>query len=191
MKHTKKLLALLLVLALGAGLAVPALAAGDAMPVITKQPQSVTVEAIDDGIGFGLTGPMNLSVEATIPNSGEVGYQWYYQGENGDNFRKCESGEEASYTTTAEECLGGSNWGRTTYYHYYCVVYNRAEGEDGPNSVQSNVATVTWKLPWWKVSIWTISFFIPLGFFTFGVTWLVAISMILLDYVMSWIYRGK
>ena len=71
MKHTKKLLALLLALALGFTLALPAFAEDEpnpAMPVITVQPVGGRVKAGQE---------FKFSVEAHIPNGDEIGFRWY------------------------------------------------------------------------------------------------------------------
>jgi len=68
MKHTKKLLALLLVLLLAFGLAMPATAAVNWDEFkITKQPQGLTIK---EGESF------TLSVEVNVPAGLEVEYQW-------------------------------------------------------------------------------------------------------------------
>ena len=75
MKLSKRLLALLLGLALALSLALPALAEDDtpeepnpAMPVITEQPVGGRVR-----IGQSIT----LRVQAHIPNGDEIEYRWY------------------------------------------------------------------------------------------------------------------
>ena len=82
MKHAKKLLALLLTLALALTLVLPAFTEDDppeepnpAMPVITRQP-------VGGIIRFGSSVP--VSVEAYIPNGDEIGYLWHFLYSDGD-----------------------------------------------------------------------------------------------------------
>jgi len=75
MKHAKKLLALLLTIALALSLALPAFAEEEpnpAMPVITVQPQGGSQKAF--------RASFTVSVQAHIPNDDNIGYEWYRNG---------------------------------------------------------------------------------------------------------------
>jgi len=84
MKYHKHLCVLLLTLLLAFGIAPSAAAETEifdvqsndsAMPVITRQPESLTVLCCEE---------FTLSVEAYIPNGDELGYQWYHGGSSID-----------------------------------------------------------------------------------------------------------
>ena len=124
MKHTRRVFSVLLALILALGLAVPALAEGEpdpAMPVITAQPQSVTVKSNEI---------FTLTIAAEIPNGDEVGYQWYMNDlpmpmpvSFSDSFIALQLGEQG---------FDG--------FAFYCVVYNL---NDDTKSVTSETITVT------------------------------------------------
>jgi len=108
MRHANRLIALLLTLVLAFGVTLPALAEGKseaeadpAMPVITVQPQGVTVRGKKSA---------TLSVQAHIPNGDEIGYRWY-------RFPNEIVGE------TSELQFDGTKNGT---YRYYVDVYNRS-----------------------------------------------------------------
>jgi len=126
MRHTKALLSLLLTLALAFSLALPALAdePDPAMPVIAKQPQSVTVKS---GESFTLT------VEAEIASGGEIGYQWY----DACDDRRLPAANNPYIISSDNTFPNGAS--------LYCVVYNKATStyESGPHRVVSETATVT------------------------------------------------
>jgi len=136
----KKLLALLLTLALAFTLALPAFAEDPdpAMPVITRQPKGLRVR---NGESF------TLSVEATIPNGDEIGYQWYIVSSS--------LGRDIAKEDTAEltaTIYGGQD------YPYYVEVYNRSNPE---LRVKSNTVHVIGYFP--------ISFWLTMGGLAYGV----------------------
>jgi len=133
MKSCKRLSALLLALLLAFGIvpfSAAAKAANPAMPIITKQPESITVKCCEE---------FTLSVEAYIPNGDEVRYQWY------------EDGSQISDATGPT--LTVPYFFDLFYYNYlyhfsktrqakiYCLVYNTGGGQ-----VQSKTATVTMEI---------------------------------------------
>jgi len=118
----KKLLSLVLTLALAAGLAVPAMAAADDVPVITVQPQNV---AVQPGEAF------TLSVEANVPNGERVGYQWYYHNTTSTGA----AWSAATYNST----VGADGRG---YGLYYCTVYNYDRGKS-ETSLNSGLCVVS------------------------------------------------
>ena len=173
MNHTKKLpalraLALLLALALCVGLGVPALAEEEeesATPVITKQPESVTVTR---GEKFEFT------IEAEIPNGDEVGYQWFRKGYDYVKFVS----EEVTFQGDDQYVYFPSSWilditdlNRSSKAEYYCVVYNLNEGPEGPNRIMSTVVSLEVRRNIWGRALallndvfWIV--FVPLsGFF--------------------------
>ena len=137
MKQLKRLLALLLTLALALSLALPAFASEEpnpAKPIITAQPQSVTVL---DGE------PFTLSVQAEIPNGDPLRYEWY------------EVGYGATGVAQAQYSGGwfllSTNPFARARHSYYCVAYN---ANDDTIFVQSETAmvTVTKEPPAWMSS---------------------------------------
>jgi len=111
MKQTKRLLALLLTLALALTLALPAFSETDppeepnpAMPVITGQP----VDSQGGRLRTNYDGVM-LRVEAAIPNGDPIGYRWYRNGAAVDDY-------EYPFFTYGESEPGE--------YYYYAEVYN-------------------------------------------------------------------
>ena len=150
MKHTKRLLALLLAFALTLGLALPAAAIinldgtepdwdGDplirplsdtinpnpAMPVITRQPQKASASSCT---GF------TLSIQAEAPNGDPLRYEWYQVRKGTDDWLVS---EDASFSMAI--CIDSIDAG-TEQFQYYCVVYN---ANDDSLFVQSETATVT------------------------------------------------
>jgi len=128
MKFSKRLIALLLGVALVFGLAMPALAEGamtehseaaanPAMPVITVQPRGLRTK---DNEAF------TLRVEATIPNGDEIGYQWCQIREQ-DGVASFHRRNAADLTITSLLKDYGGNC-RHSYY-YYVVVYNASQPE--------------------------------------------------------------
>ena len=149
MKHTKRLLALLLAFALTLGLAMPALAIinldgtepewdGDplirplsdtittnpAMPVIAVQPQDASASSCT---GF------TLSIEAEAPNGDPLRYEWYEVRTGADVLIST----DASFS--ARICITSPDAG-TEQFLLYCIVYN---ANDDSLFVQSETATVT------------------------------------------------
>jgi len=125
----KKLFALLLALALAAGLALPAAAAGEDVPVITVQPQSIS--AAPETM-------FTLSVAAHAPNGDPVSYQWYQRWDVDGSLRFLTGYTQATYTAKAS-----SSGGRTFKHAYFCRVTNTVTGE----SVDSDPVRVTEKKP--------------------------------------------
>ena len=127
MKHTKRLLALLLTLVLALGLALPTFASTNpAMPVITKQPQSVTV----------LNGETyTFSIEAEIPNGDPLRYEWYAVDDTYPDW--CYSTEASLSLWTGVQF---ELFVKSVQADFYCVVYN---ADDDSLFVQSEAATVT------------------------------------------------
>ena len=135
----KKILALLLTLALCLTLALPAFALEEgepdpAMPVITAQPEDIPLPLRELLKTNGLTlliaivkqeedvkldFAFELSIAATIPNGDPVGYQWYMDGE------AIEGAVDATYAANFKdfEAFDGVNC-------FTCVVYNAAQGAD-------------------------------------------------------------
>jgi len=118
----KKLFSLLLALALAAGLATPAMAAGEDVPVITVQPQNVHAVPGEQ---------FTISVEAYIPNGDTVGY-WWMDARTNSNLGNL--GPEL--TRTAGDPVRGE---------YYCRVYNATKDftPQTARSVNSDRATVS------------------------------------------------
>jgi len=128
MKTTKRLLVLLLGLALAFALAMPAFAEEDEpaspMPVITVQPEWIST---------GISTEITLAVEAEIPNGDPLGYQWY------DAFKKkpIEGAVSPALCVKSDEI--------TMFGLFYCVVYNSTDSsaENGPNRAVSEKAFVS------------------------------------------------
>ena len=117
MKLLKRLPVSLLVIALALGLALPALAIDDpAMPVITAQPQDVSIKS---------NRRIVLSVEAHIPNGDEIGYQWY----RGSKMLDGQTGARLEIKLAAPTDSG----------LYYVVVCNRGDEAFNVTSASANV----------------------------------------------------
>jgi len=117
MKTTKRLLALLMALALGLSLALPALAEEDpAMPVITKDLPLIDMRPVKIGEVFTMT----LEIEAEIPNGDPIRYQWY-RGTGVSLLSMPIPGATTPSYTVSET----GNGGRSPYF--YCVVYNTSD----------------------------------------------------------------
>ena len=101
-------------------LALPAFAEDPdpAMPVITKQPQGGRIKP---------NKTLTLSVQASIPNGDEIGYQWWCVHPDGKISRIDTTAE-----TTHHNAIRGT-------YSYYVEVYNRANPE---NKVTSETVQV-------------------------------------------------
>jgi len=91
-----------------------------AMPIITKQPQSITVKCCEE---------FTLSVEAYIPNGDEVGYRWYRNGDRID--------DATGPTLTVPYYYYYSSYDSSLYY---CNVYNKSNSR---TYVDSERAIVT------------------------------------------------
>jgi len=120
MKHTKRLLALLLALIMAFSLALPVLAddaPNPAMPVITKQPQSVDASSKQ----------FVLTIEAEILNGDPIGYQWY----NSITKEPIPGATEAEYSGNSSQ-----------FELLCCIVYNMNDStaETGPHRVVSKIA---------------------------------------------------
>jgi len=125
MKRIRKLISMLLALALAAGLALPAAAEetpDPSIPVITVQPQDV----------YAVPGEQfTISVEAYIPNGDTVGY-WWMDARTNSNLGKL----GPALTRTAGDPVRGE---------YYCVVYNASVDfiPQAARSVESEHAVVS------------------------------------------------
>jgi len=154
MKHIKRVLALLLALALGVGLAVPAFAQesiiehseateNPAKPVITAQPEPYAVPHNPATFFW-------VQVKAEIPNGDPVGYQWYEARPKGDIPVNCTGGYFHNYNEP--------NYNRLDILRgieLYCVVYNLNDStaEAGPHRVVSQTVTVQpYSRVWYVVS---------------------------------------
>jgi len=103
-----------------------------AMPVITKQPQSITVKCCEE---------FTLSVEAYIPNGDEVGYRWYieYLPNHSSSISDAKSPSLlVPYFYLFRPYLSISS-NPVTQYSLYCSVYNKT----GAGGVYSETATIT------------------------------------------------
>jgi len=174
MKRTKRLLAILLALALAFTLALPAFAEDPdpAMPVITVQPQSVHVAYFNKGF--------TLFVEAYIPNGDAIGYRWVRIPPSGAEEKV--GGNFASYTYT--------EWSAPETYYFYVEVYNRNNPE---LSVTSETVSVSMEPPTlWEAYIlaplrWGLRVWATTVGFTFGLTLPLTPLIILAGIIMYFI----
>jgi len=134
---TKRLIALLMSLVLAFTLALPAFAETEApevnpaMPVITVQPESVTIL---NGSSY------TLSVQAEIPNGDPLRYEWYELGTD-----RIVS-DEASFS--AGISVQFANTTDSARFYYYVIVFN---ANDETLFVQSETVSVTVEqeyIPW-------------------------------------------
>jgi len=128
LKRLKRIACIVLALSLATGFGLPAQAeeADPAMPVITKQPESVAVLPGEE---------FTLSVEAHIPNGDAVGYQWHIANPFNVNVSGAAGPE---LTLKASSVL----YGTLVFGTYYCIVYNADKGLEA-GSVLSEHAVVS------------------------------------------------
>jgi len=132
MKNCKRLSALLLALLLAFGIVPFCTAEADnpAMPIITKQPESLTVKCCEE---------FTLSVEAYIPNGDELQFRWRRNESSYHRQGIFLSGGEFSYNAT----ITIPHLSRNTYFH--CQVHNKTNYRNGNslNAVLSDLVYIT------------------------------------------------
>ena len=137
MKRSKRILALFLSVILALGLGPAVFAEGEnepdpAMPVITKQPESLTVS-------FPFDSDIRITIEAEIPNGDPISYLWFVN-------------DELYYPWLHDfrepyfKC--GSKGENKAKSKYHCVVYNKNKDDDSHRVVSE---TVTVKYDYWSI----------------------------------------
>jgi len=144
MKRTKRILSLLLALALGLALLIPAAAADDIdpyAPIITKQPARSVYRLTDQ--------ELKLEIEATLPEGCDsLSIAWYdYDWQPGDTMPPVATGASVLIPIDPGDVNIMDNWNilfRTI--NYYAVVtstYTDSDGQEQTVSVKSDAAEVT------------------------------------------------
>ena len=153
MKHTKKLLALLLVLLLAFSIALPATAAvdWDEFRIITQSPQDITVPYNES---------FSLTVMVNVPEGAQVQYQWYCTGSSG----AIDGATSPTLTLSPgdPEYPQKPNTTSANYYRdmsYFCVInaYENDVGETEPEELRSDYIHVRVKNSLWEM-IYSITF---------------------------------
>ena len=160
MKKTKRILTVLLTLALGLTLLVPVAAAGTSdpyAPIITKEPKS----PMDVYVGDTIT----LEIGAKVPDGidGELSYVWKYAGEV--------LGTEPKLDLVITEAMGKNTF--TYIWVYVTNTYTDENGEMQTNTVSRSPSFhAKQPLQWWEIPLAIISapLWIPLlpGMLIFG-----------------------